>query len=164
MGKLKKENNSCLRSPLLQTCAVHMKHPTKSWCHWPSNQRVLLKNKSCQVLIISMAKRDTVRQRNGLHELDRGKRSYRTRKQKKCRVVQEMESGLQGATQQSWTEWIRLVSQLVGSSSNPNQILEVALSFPLLEYNLNKHKRWSYWDFQHPRRQCHTMGSTGSAT
>lgn len=104
-------------------------------------KRVLQKNKSCQVLIISMAKRDTVRLRNGLHKLDRRSSSYRTRKQKKHGVVQETETGLTGATQQSWTEWIRLVSQLVGSSSNPNPVLEVALSFPLFQYSLNKHKR-----------------------
>lgn len=103
-------------------------------------KRLLQKNKSCQVLIISMAKRGTVRLRNGLHKLDRRNSSYRTRQQKKHGVVQETESGLRGATQQSRTEWIRLVSQLVGSSSNPSPVLKVALSFPLFQYSLNKHK------------------------
>lgn len=30
MGNLKKGNNSCLRSPPLQTSAVHAKHPTNN--------------------------------------------------------------------------------------------------------------------------------------
>lgn len=93
MGNLKKEDNSCLRSPPLQTFAVHMKHATNHGVTGLQT-RVLQKNKSCQV-IISMGKRDTMRYRNGVHKLERRVSAYRTRKQKKHGVVQKRNLDLQ---------------------------------------------------------------------
>lgn len=52
MGSLKKENNSCLRSPPLHTSVLHMKHSTNNDVGgFQTKESTLWKQtKSCQVL------------------------------------------------------------------------------------------------------------------
>lgn len=61
MGNLKKENNSCLTYPPLQTSAVHMKHPTNNGGGgFQTKESTPEKTSPAKSSVISMAKRDTV--------------------------------------------------------------------------------------------------------
>lgn len=74
MGNLKKENNSCLRCPLLQTSAVYVKHPANNGVTGFQTKKSTLEK---QVLpgpqSFPCLKGIQRGKRSGLHEQDRAK-------------------------------------------------------------------------------------------